>query len=162
MWKAHRRLLTPSLSYNLLEKFVNIFESASNILVQKLSKMGDSDNFDIYPYMSRCIFDVVCGNNFLFLKVSKKKISIFLESIMGIELDVQNTETSHYFQSVKNICKIFMTRVTSVVKCYDFIHLFTKDYATEQESLKCLHDFAESVINKNLLTCSAHIPTAIF
>jgi predicted N-acyltransferase len=35
-----------------------------------------------------------------------------------------------------------------MVKCYDFIHRFTKDYAIEQHSLKCLNDFTESVINK--------------
>jgi hypothetical protein len=68
MWKAHRRLLNPSFSYKLLERFVYIFESANNLLVEILSKMGDSDNFDIYPYIRRCIFDIVCGNNFRFLK----------------------------------------------------------------------------------------------
>jgi cytochrome P450 family 4 len=65
-------------------------------------------------------------------------------------MNVQNRENSLYFQSVKNMSKIFMNRTMSITKCYDYIYRFTRDYAIEQESLKHLHGFTDSVISKKL------------
>jgi hypothetical protein len=77
-------------------------------------------------------------------------MKLLLESVTGTQMDVQNKENSLYFQSVKNMSKIFMNRTMSITKGYDFIYSFTSDYATEQESLKHLHGFTDSVIRKKV------------
>jgi cytochrome P450 family 4 len=77
-------------------------------------------------------------------------MKLLLESVTGTQMDVQNKENSLYFQSVKNMSKIFMNRTMSITKGYDFIYRFTSDYATEQESLKHLHGFTDSVIRKKV------------
>ncbi|XP_068905248.1 cytochrome P450 4d2-like isoform X2 [Tenebrio molitor] len=131
-WKSRRRLLNPIFHYKILEKFVEIFESGGSVLVEKLSKMDNTKSMDIHPHITRCTLDIVC------------------ESVTGTKMNVQNRENSLYFQSVKNMSKIFMNRTMSITKCYDCIYRFTRDYAVEQESLKHLHGFTDSVISKKL------------
>jgi cytochrome P450 family 4 len=57
----HRRLITPAFHFKILEQFVDIFESASNILIEKLSKESGNKSVDIYLYVTRCTLDVICG-----------------------------------------------------------------------------------------------------
>jgi cytochrome P450 family 4 len=66
---------------------------------------------------------------------------------MGTKVDVQNTEASLYFHSVKEMCRIFLARTTSVLKRYDFIFRFTKDYEIQKKSLEVLHGYTKSVIS---------------
>lgn len=79
-WKLHRKLVTPAFNSNFLGGFVDIFESAGEILVEKLSEVRDFVNIDIYPYISRCTFDIISGKNY---KILSKYIPIFLRSGTG-------------------------------------------------------------------------------
>jgi cytochrome P450 family 4 len=128
-WKTHRRLITPAFHFKILEQFVDIFENAGNILIQKLSKESGEKSVDIYPYVTRCTLDVIC------------------ETAMGTKVDVQNSETSLYFHSVKEMCRIFLARTTSILKRYDSIFRFTKDYEIQKKSVEVLHGYTKSVIN---------------
>jgi cytochrome P450 family 4 len=93
----HRRLITPAFHFKILEQFVDIFESASNILIEKLSKESENKSVDIYLYVTRCTLDVIC------------------ETAMGTKVDVQNSEASLYFHSVKEMCRFFLARTTSIL-----------------------------------------------
>jgi cytochrome P450 family 4 len=128
-WKMHRRLITPAFHFKILEQFVDIFESASNILIEKLSKESGNKSVDIYLYVTRCTLDVIC------------------ETAMGTKVDVQNSEASLYFFSVKEMCRIFLARTTSILKRYDSIFRFTKDYEIQKKSLEVLHGYTKSVIS---------------
>ncbi|RZC40118.1 cytochrome P450-like protein [Asbolus verrucosus] len=129
-WKTHRKLITPAFHFKILEQFVDIFESASDVLVQKLSEMSGSKSLDIYPYISRCTLDIIC------------------ETAMGTKIDVQNNEASAYFKGVKDMCRIFVIRTMSIAKRYDFMFKFTKDYVIQQDAVKVLHDYTNQVIDK--------------
>ncbi|RZC36714.1 p450 domain containing protein, partial [Asbolus verrucosus] len=74
-WKTHRRLITPAFHFKILEQFVDIFEADGNILVEKLSKRSGSKSLDIYPYITL--------------------------NCQGTKVNVQNNDTSSYFESVK-------------------------------------------------------------
>jgi cytochrome P450 family 4 len=66
---------------------------------------------------------------------------------MGTKVDVQNSEASLYFHSVKEMCRIFLARTTSILKRYDSIFRFTKDYEIQKKSLEVLHGYTKSVIS---------------
>jgi cytochrome P450 family 4 len=66
---------------------------------------------------------------------------------VGTKVDVQNSETSLYFHSVKEMCRIFLARTTSILKRYDSIFRFTIDYEIQKESVEVLHGYTKSVIN---------------
>lgn len=71
-----------------------------------------------------------------------------LETSMGISVNAQIHPSSDYVKSVKEMCRILMERRMSVYKQYDFLYRFTDDYKKEQNALKSLHSFSNSVIKK--------------
>ena len=69
-WRMHRKLITPAFHFKILEQFVDVFEADGDILIEKLSKESGNKSVDIYPYVTRCALDAICGNfffNFWFL-----------------------------------------------------------------------------------------------
>jgi hypothetical protein len=44
-----------------LEQFVDVFESTGDILVKKLSKESGNQSVDVFPYLTRCTLDIICG-----------------------------------------------------------------------------------------------------
>jgi cytochrome P450 family 4 len=60
-WRAHRKLITTAFHFKILEQFVDVFESTGDILVQKLSKESGNQSVDVFPYLTRCTLDIICG-----------------------------------------------------------------------------------------------------
>jgi cytochrome P450 len=60
-WKAHRKMLTPSFHFKILEQFVEVFNRNGDILVRQLSSHVDGPEFDITFYIILCTLDVICG-----------------------------------------------------------------------------------------------------
>jgi hypothetical protein len=55
------QILTPAFHFKILEDFIDIFNEQSAILVKKLEKELDRDLFNIFPYVTLCTLDIVCG-----------------------------------------------------------------------------------------------------
>jgi cytochrome P450 family 4 len=60
-WHTHRKMITPTFHFNILQKFVEVFSEKSQVLVNKLQKEVGSQSFNIYPYITKCALDVVGG-----------------------------------------------------------------------------------------------------
>lgn len=67
---------------------------------------------------------------------------------MGVNINAQKHPSSDYVRSVKEMCRIVMSRAISIIKHNDFLYRFTNDYGKEQNALECLHDFSNTVIKK--------------
>ena len=61
-WHSHRKMLTPAFHFTILEDFVEVFARKSEILVKKFRKEVGAESFDIYPYITTCALDIICGN----------------------------------------------------------------------------------------------------
>lgn len=128
-WQKRRKLLTPAFHFKILEQFLHVFDSASDILIEKLSpEVGKS--FDIHPYLNLCSLDIIC------------------ESVMGIKINAQENTKSEYVLSVKEMGRILMDRSISVFNQSEFLYSFTEDYKKEKKYVKYLHDTTEEVIRK--------------
>ena len=55
-------MLTPAFHFTILEDFVEVFVKKSEILVKKLKKEVGAEYFDVYPYITTCGLDIICGN----------------------------------------------------------------------------------------------------
>lgn len=62
-WKKHRKMLTPAFHFKILEEFLDVFEVYSNILIKKLENEVDKNSIDIYPYITLCSLDIICGKH---------------------------------------------------------------------------------------------------
>jgi cytochrome P450 family 4 len=56
-----RKLITPAFHFKILEQFVEVFNTKAGILVEKLADHVDGSEFDIWPYLSLCALDSICG-----------------------------------------------------------------------------------------------------
>src|SRR6185437_14038644 len=50
LWKSRRDLLTPSFHFQILQNYMEIFQSRTNILATRLAKIAESDqSADVFP-----------------------------------------------------------------------------------------------------------------
>nr|AVM18984.1 odorant degrading protein 14 [Holotrichia parallela] len=139
-WRRHRKIITPAFHFQILEKYVEVFNEVSNVLVECLEEKLNQGAFDIYPYITLSALDVMC------------------DAAMGIPMNAQINSESQYVNSVKELGRITIARGFSVLQQYDFIYRFSESYQTEKKALKLLHSYAYNVIeqkkqeNKNILS----------
>lgn len=60
-WKRHRKLLTPAFHFKILEEFTDVFDSQTVVMVERLSREVGKKSVDIYPYVTLCALDIICG-----------------------------------------------------------------------------------------------------
>ena len=66
-WHTHRKMITPTFHFKILDNFVEVFSEKSEILVDKLRKEVGSQGFDVYPYITKCALDIICGKYSAFI-----------------------------------------------------------------------------------------------
>lgn len=66
-WASRRKIITPTFHFKILEQFVEIFDRQGNILIDKLQGHKNSEAFDIFPIITLCALDIICGNLNTFL-----------------------------------------------------------------------------------------------
>ncbi|UYV77774.1 CYP4V2 [Cordylochernes scorpioides] len=76
-WKSHRKMITPSFHFRILEDFVPVFNEQSRVLASKLDATNGS-KVDILPYMSLCSLDIICGK---FVTLSDAKTKRYLLTV---------------------------------------------------------------------------------
>ena len=120
----HRKLLTPSFHFKILEEFVPCFNHQSKTLIEVLKEEGaNKKEINICTYMSLCTLDIVCGRSahvhcvltkyaFEFQKFMAVMIIsstfwfwidvyiYFVESVMGRRINAQRDKTSEYVKAV--------------------------------------------------------------
>nr|XP_053639026.1 cytochrome P450 4c3-like isoform X2 [Cherax quadricarinatus]XP_053639084.1 cytochrome P450 4c3-like isoform X2 [Cherax quadricarinatus] len=66
-WHSRRKLLTPAFHFKILEDFLEVFNNQGNKMVQKLKQKADGKPFDIFPFVTLCTLDVICGKLFMYI-----------------------------------------------------------------------------------------------
>lgn len=60
-WKKHRRIITPTFHFKVLEDFVEVFNLTGEIFIDKLRSEVGNTSFNIVPYLSLYTLDSICG-----------------------------------------------------------------------------------------------------
>lgn len=60
-WKGRRRLLTPSFHFSILDNFIGVFDSVTDTFVKILDEHVGNPSLDIYPFVTLCTLDIMCG-----------------------------------------------------------------------------------------------------
>lgn len=61
-WHTHRRLVTPTFHFNILESFLKVFIERTNGMMDQLRTLSETENFvDISPFTQRLTLDFICG-----------------------------------------------------------------------------------------------------
>ncbi|KAF8770896.1 Cytochrome P450 4V2 like protein [Argiope bruennichi] len=91
-WRKHRKMLTPTFHFSILENFIPVFQEQSEILVSKLQLRIQEPWIDALPLISACTLDALC------------------QTAMGISINAQNDENCEYCKAIHEIGESFMYR----------------------------------------------------
>lgn len=61
-WKMKRKIVAPAFYFNVLEKFVQVFNEKGNVLIKVLQKEKSNGYFDMTHYVEMYTFDTILGN----------------------------------------------------------------------------------------------------
>lgn len=61
-WHKHRKIITPTFHFSILDGFCDVFAEQSEVLVNQLAKhAGTGAAFDICPFITRAALDIING-----------------------------------------------------------------------------------------------------
>nr|QIK02100.1 cytochromes P450 family 4 [Holotrichia parallela] len=129
-WRKHRKIITPAFHFQILEDFIEVFNSQSEILVSKLKEESKPASVDLYPLIARCTLDIIC------------------ETAMGTTVNAQNDLDSEYVKCVKMLLQVITERTFSPLLANDMLYIFSDTYRREKYALKIVHDYTRSVIKR--------------
>ncbi|KAG8226956.1 hypothetical protein J437_LFUL009507 [Ladona fulva] len=128
-WFSHRKLLTPTFHFKILEEFVPMFAERSAALAERL--YGDAVSgkaIDIVPVISQCTLDIIC------------------ESAMGIKLDRKDEVQRRYIEAIYGFGEVFYYRAIKPWYNVDWMFNFTPLARKHKELIHILHSFTNKVI----------------
>ena len=85
-WFKHRKIITPTFHFSVLDNFCTVFGENCKVLVDQLSKISDTGKaVNVYPFITRVALDIIC------------------ETAMGIQIHAQEqNESNDYINAVYN------------------------------------------------------------
>lgn len=60
-WHDRRKVITPAFHFNILERFVEVFDRLGNTVIDKLVKINATDHVEFYHIAVLYTLDVMCG-----------------------------------------------------------------------------------------------------
>lgn len=60
IWKKHRKIITPTFHFKILDGFSEVFNSVGKVLIEKI-KYQSNKIIDVYPLFNLYSLDVLCG-----------------------------------------------------------------------------------------------------
>ncbi|KAK6630020.1 hypothetical protein RUM44_005755 [Polyplax serrata] len=128
-WSAHRKLITPTFHFSILQNFVEVFQRNSTILVTKLQVKADTGEvFDMFPLVTLCALDIIC------------------ETAMGTKVNAQSESQSPYVKAVYRLSSLIIHRVSRVWLHPDFLFKLTSTGKEFQQHLRTVQNFTDDVI----------------
>ncbi|GAB6023596.1 hypothetical protein CHUAL_008366 [Chamberlinius hualienensis] len=133
-WQQRRKHITPSFHFQILEHFLVVMNEQAKILTEVLKKkcrkmtVDNEENFDIYPYITRCTLDIIC------------------ETAMGQGVNAQVYTDSEYVNAVNNVSEAISFRILRPWLASNSIYQFSWAGQMEKRSLKIIHGFTNKII----------------
>ncbi|XP_069704237.1 cytochrome P450 4C1-like isoform X2 [Periplaneta americana] len=130
-WRVHRKIITPTFHFKILEKYLDVFNKNGQILVERLaSHASDQEEFDISSYITSFTLDVIT------------------ESAMGVSVNAQKDDSSEYAKSVRGMSHVIMIRNFSPWQHSDLIFNLSPLGKLSRKCLTVIHGMTDYVINK--------------
>lgn len=128
-WRAHRKLIAPTFHLNVLKSFMDLFNTNSKSVVEKL-RLEKNNTFDCHDYMSEAT------------------VEILLETAMGVSKSTQDKSGFEYAMAVMKMCDILHLRHTKIWLRPDWLFNLSKYGRKQEKLLEIIHGLTRKVIKK--------------
>ncbi|KAI5642131.1 cytochrome p450 domain-containing protein [Phthorimaea operculella] len=129
LWKVHRRFLAPIFSPKIIEEYLGVFAEQADVLVERLGERSGGKQFDVYPYVTSCMLDIV------------------FETAMGERMDVQHNPDTPYLRARHMVMSIINLRLFKAWLQPDALFNLTPYSKLQKESIHATHKFTDEVVN---------------
>ncbi|XP_036333126.1 cytochrome P450 4e2-like [Rhagoletis pomonella] len=132
-WFTHRKMITPSFHFKILQHFHEDMNQNSNKFIEKLRIVAHGDNiFDFQEMTHYLTMDVIC------------------DTAMGVHIGAMDNHDHEVVQAFKDMCYTINMRAFHPIKRSNTLYKFTPDYPKFCRTLKILEDFTNEVIKKRI------------
>ncbi|KAI1305841.1 Cytochrome P450 4C1 [Halotydeus destructor] len=131
-WRSHRKMLTPSFHFRILEDFVPVMRKETQIFVRVLENIRASNAqgmvSDIAKPILMCALDTIC------------------ETAMGSKVNAQSEPDNKYVKNVHEAGLAFMDRLMNPLLLSEHIYSVTLQGRRYKNQLAVLHEFTNAAI----------------
>lgn len=61
-WFQHRKLITPTFHFNILDGFCDVFAEQGAVLAERLEPFANTGKpVDVFPFITKAALDIICG-----------------------------------------------------------------------------------------------------
>eukprot|EP00092_Neocalanus_flemingeri_P041348 GFUD01045022.1.p1 GENE.GFUD01045022.1~~GFUD01045022.1.p1 ORF type:complete len:502 (-),score=108.75 GFUD01045022.1:66-1571(-) len=129
-WHSRRKMLTPAFHFRILEDFLEVMNTQSDILCDILAPLSGGAVFDIFPLVTHCALDIIC------------------ETAMGKSIQAQANSDTDYVRALYLASDIIFQRQKSPWLWDDRIFAITPLGFRMRKCLRTLHGFTSEVIKE--------------
>ncbi|KAE8738718.1 Cytochrome P450 CYP4 [Frankliniella occidentalis] len=132
-WHTHRKMITPTFHFKILEAFHDVFVEKCEILARKLARVADGKTeFDMYPFITHCTLDIIC------------------ETAMGVRINAQDSteKRSDYVSAIYEVSELTLKRAQRPWLFPNFTWALTDMGKRYKHCLSILHGFTNKVIRE--------------
>uniref|UniRef100_A0A914E9Y2 ZP domain-containing protein n=1 Tax=Acrobeloides nanus TaxID=290746 RepID=A0A914E9Y2_9BILA len=130
-WRTHRKLLTPTFHFSMLDGFFEVFNQESRNLVEILEKYADNkQEVDIYPLAKYATLDIIC------------------ETSMGTQLNAQGDPNQPYVKAAENYMRLMFEYNFNFWNWIPGVWKLTGKEAEQKGLLKTLLGFTQQVVKE--------------
>jgi cytochrome P450 len=133
-WRRHRKIITPTFHFKILEQFVDIFNVNSWILVKKLRTLaGDgSTTVTVFPHVALCTLDMIC------------------QTAMGVNIEAQQNCESEFVKAVETELRMGHERFLKPWLWNYTVFRLTKRGRAHLAAEKIVRDFTNNIIARKI------------
>ncbi|XP_063709032.1 uncharacterized protein LOC134837580 [Culicoides brevitarsis] len=128
-WFKLRRLITPAFHFQILERFLPIYEEQADVLISKFNKnLGKV--IDVVPMLHNMALDIIA------------------ETAMGVKLSSQSGKHQEFVDANEEMLHIFTTRMNNGFLTNEFIFRLTPYYQAQTRAMKVINALVDDMIEK--------------
>ncbi|XP_058448438.1 cytochrome P450 4C1-like [Malaya genurostris] len=128
-WFQHRRLITPTFHFNILDGFCDVFAEHGAVMVKCLEPFADTGKpVNVFPFIAKAALDIIC------------------ETAMGVKVSAQTGGENEYVEAIYDVSALFLQRMIRPWLYSDFIFKLSKYGRKQKEVLNIIHGYTKKVI----------------
>lgn len=127
-WQFHRKLITPSFHFKILEVFLETMSNKAEILSSILDEKVGEGCFNIEPYIANYSLDIIT------------------ETAMSSSIDAQYKK-SNFVDCIKSLTEIIIIRSVRIWYHFSFLFYLSSYGWVEKKSISYVNNFIKSIMD---------------
>ncbi|NP_001295912.2 cytochrome P450 4d8-like precursor [Musca domestica] len=145
-WYTRRKIITPAFHFSILEKFLEVFDRQTSVLMDCLAERADGKTaFDVMPYICSAALDIIT------------------ETAMGVDVNAQTDKTMPYTMAVREMSGLITWRLVRAYLHDEWLFsiLCPLKKLRQTKLITTMHKFTRNVIEKRRRDLEKYIKSDI-